>query len=422
MNKLDNPCYEYPCSHCGNAFRKGDCLQIVGSESCEYKTCPKDDLIRNIFIAQTYTESETDKAELKEMWEVFRNDHNGYDYDIYRYSLHHNLCISCDGSGVHIGAESIEACHKCNGTGVTEHELYASHYTPLWFVFRRQFGETDVISEDLFYLYTTRDEAERVAKMNSQKGHKVTWEIGELMISKNLIDLNDGTDVSDKISLSKVVDTNAWLDKVLVVNGTATGEYNVVGFGSWLELHISKAALYGQIAPYKDIEQLSSGRTILVRMDKMNQLMSIKPRESVYALYWDLLMSTIMVYCNNCVTYSGADELITKYCGIKGICKNWGELRSNVLKHVTTNNEGKVTDATGKQLAKAVQEDFRRYGILLPIIDAFGVIEKLASIMGEDGVRLNIGTRKCDALVVFIIEYICLSPDAEFINITKGEN
>lgn len=151
----------------------------------------------------------------------------------------------------------------------------------------------------------------------------------------------------------------------------------------------------------------------------MNQLMSIKTKESVGALYQNLLASSIMIYCNTYATYGDAYNLAVKYCGPKGKYKTWSQIRYNVTKYTVTNNMGRVTDNVGKHLAEAVQEDFRQYGILLPIIDAFGVIEKLTAIMSKETVSANLIGKRCDALAMFIVEYICISPDAEFNNIEK---
>lgn len=414
-NKLAHkPNYSFPCSHCTGTE---GCFHDPKSEKCEYELCSLEELKKRIFIAREFTENNDDKAELDEMWGVFRRKYFGYDYDIYEYGLHHRVCRKCDGSGSIVDADGISTCDKCGGTGVIEHTTCSSHYTPLWFVFKLDPHRTDVSDKDLEYLYTTKEKAEEV--VSSYEKHGGHYFAGEIIVSKNLVDLEDGTIISNVAIKTQTIYTPNVLGKIVCLKYTDTDEHQIVDIGNWVELHSSKN---GKIPLYQDVEKIMSGAVIYVRMDKLNQSMSIRTKESTQALYWNLLMNTIMVYCNTYVTYSGADELITKYCGTKGICKNWSELRANVIKHVTTNNEGKLTDTTGKQLAEAVQEDFRQYGILIPLIDAFGVIEKLASIMGEDNVRLNIGTRKCDALVVFIIEYICLSPDAEFGNITGRED
>lgn len=414
-NKLAHkPNYEFPCSHCKGA---DGCRHDPKNEGCEYELCSLEELKKRIFIAREFTENNDDKAELDEMWKVFRRKYFGYDYDMYEYGLHHSVCRKCDGSGSIIGADGISTCDKCGGTGIVEYTTYSSHYTPMWFVFKLTPSRTDVSDKDLEYLYTTKEKAEEA--MASYEKHGGHYSVGEIVISKNLIDLNDETIISDVANKAQTIYTPNVLGKIVCLKYTDTDEHQIVDIGSWAGLH---STANGKTPLYQDFEKATSGEVIYVRIDKMNQFMSIRTKESTHALYWNLLMNTIMVYCNTYVTYSGADGLITKYCGSKGICKNWGELRANVLKHVTTNNEGKLTDAAGKKLAEAVQEDFRQYGILIPLIDAFGVIEKLVSIMGEDNVQLNIGTRKCDALVVFMIEYICLSPDAEFGNITKGDD
>lgn len=408
--KISTPQYEFPCAHCDCL---GQCSEEPHSESCSYEICSREELVKRIFIAEEYAESETERRELTNMWVAFTHKYLGYRYDIYRYGLHHQVCQACDGTGTCVDADGISSCKQCNGTRVVD-KPGDPNMTTLWFVLKRRHSDPDVLPKDLEFLYTSEDAAKRAVKECRDK----QCEAGELVISKNLIDLTE----DGYSSTHEVIDTKSLLKNIIALGTNMIEEsnnYQITGFGSWAEFH--KTA-YGYIAPYLDIDQVSSGNVTLIRMDKMNQMMTIKTKESTNALYWNLLMNTIMVYCNTYVTYSGADELLTKYCGSKGICKNWEELRSNILKHVTTNNAGKVTDNAGKQLAEAVQMDFQQYGITIPIIDAFGVVEKLSSIMGESNVALNIGTRKCDALVVFMIEYICISPDAEFTNITSEED
>lgn len=411
MNELT----EYACSHCGN--QDSGCYKDKWSGNCKYEVCSRDELIKRIVIAEKFAQDDIDAKELVEMQEVFINSYNGYAYDIYRYKLYHEVCGNCDGSGTVIGSHAISECKKCGGTGVIDRVPTSSQYTMLWFKFKRRPGKTDVSSADVNWLYMTREAAEEAVEKRKRKDGPL--EIGELLISKNIIGRRgDQLTVAER-AMKSYIDAENELSELVALTESDDGGYKIVAFGSWTDLHSST---FGYIAPYLDIEQIMNGRTVLINLDNMNRLLSIKTRESMNALYWNLLMNTIMVYCNTYVTYSGADKLITKYCGSKGICKNWDELRSNIIHHAVTNNAGRVTNKDGKKLAEMVQEDFRQYGITLPIIDAFGIVEKLVSIMGEDAMILNIATRRCDSLVVFMIEYVCISPDAEFNNLSELED
>lgn len=417
-----DPAMHHCCSHCEHI--RGECNQEFDCKTCHYDTCSREELLKRIFIAQNFVESDEDRSVLNEMIAVFKYRTGGYMYDLHRYGLHHRICKECDGSGSIVGASGISSCTKCGGTGIIEYDFCNPHYTKLWFIFERHVGQDDVRSADLEYLYTTKEKAESVANVfNTDKHINVQCEVGELIISKNLIDLDDCTDIGDFASLSKMIITKEALGKVIVLSETKDAGYYVTGYGSWSELHNSTSVLSVNckpIPPYQDIEQVSLGHIVLVRMDKMSQLMSIRTKESMGALYQNLLTNSIMIYCNTYATYGDAYKLATKYCGPKGKYKTWSQIWYNVMKYSATNNIGRVTDNVGKHLAEAVQEDFRQYGILLPLIDAFGVVEKLAAIMSKETVSTNLIGKGCDALTMFIVEYICISPDAEFNNITSA--
>ncbi|MCM1441379.1 MAG: hypothetical protein NC131_19565, partial [Roseburia sp.] len=255
MNKLT----EFVCSHCNN--RSGACCGYKTGENCKYEVCSREELVKRIVIAERYAQDEIDEAELAEMVQVFRDKYNGYRYDIYQYKLHHKVCGHCDGCGTVIEAHAITDCKKCNGTGIINREPRSSQYTTLWFKFLRNRGEDDVSSRYVNMLYLTRDAVESAVKrMNREAGKRGDkWEIGELLISKNILSRRNDQLTEAERAMKKYIDAEDELAELVALTESEDG-YKIVAFGSWADLHESR---FGYIAPYLDIEQIMNGKTVL---------------------------------------------------------------------------------------------------------------------------------------------------------------
>ena len=373
---------------------------------CDYDITDREDLKNRIFYAVTMNtkgDKETYPDDVvKEMNSRFMKIYNGKSFEIYNMNFDHEVCQSCDGSGVILNGDGIFPCKRCGGSGIRKIPIkdgFIKAYM-LYNTDRSGFRVSEVLS-----ICKTRKIAETIC---SQFFGSTDYEnhIGEIFLSKHLD--------NDKMWSSFYnMFTDSYNPNTVTVFDTYKNQVVYAGI-TWKQFwHEGYATnLIGASEEYYDLDAMTNGRYIMIPTEEFNKNYQIFDSEFADELYTSELVNIIDNYLEF-VTYGPdaydlVNNYMSKYVEIRTI-------RDNLMTHIRNEDISKtgyvVADTDIIKLDKIIK-DFKLIGMNIDRVEAATTV-KLVQQLVPDVSQIIDGF---NMVAIFLTEYIIIS--AEYANIT----